>query len=58
MVRQSFTKSQPNTGSFASKTSTIEEMKKSVLEDTPESVKLMVSQNGLKLPQDAAVTMF
>jgi len=33
-------------------------MKKSALEDTPESVKMMVSQSGLKLPKDAAVTMF
>ena len=57
-IRQSFTKSQPNTGSFHSKTSTIEEIKKSTLEDTPESVKQKMSQSQLKLPKDAAVTMF
>ena len=33
-------------------------MKKSALEDTPESVKMMVSQGGIKLSRDAAVTMF
>jgi hypothetical protein len=33
-------------------------MKKSALEDTPESIKDRVSQRGLMLPKDAAVTMF
>jgi len=57
-IRQSFTKSQPNTNSFRSKTSTIEEIKKSVLEDTPESVKERLNQSQLRLPNEAAVTMF
>lgn len=56
--RQSFTKSQPNTCSFQSKNSNREEPKRNVLEDTPESVKNMVEQGGLRVTNDMAVTMF
>ena len=47
-----------NTNSYKSKNSTVEEIKKSVYEDTPESVKFKTSDNELKVTSDMAVTMF
>jgi hypothetical protein len=38
--------------------STIEEIKKSVYEDTPESIKLRLSDNSFKVTNEMAVTMF
>jgi hypothetical protein len=48
-----------NTNSLKSKdSSTIEEIKKSVYEDTPESIKLRLSDNSFKVTSEMAVTMF
>lgn len=51
--------SMQNTNSLKSRdNSTLEEIKKSIYEDTPESVKLKLSGNSFKVTTEMAVAMF